>query len=197
MDWYSRFFKPTVDYLIAITLLIALWPLYLFIYVVNLLVFRKGLFIQERIGFHSKPFMCIKFQSLRVNGQDDSAPLWGKLLRYSSLDELPQMINILRGEMSFVGPRPLLPAYLSEYSQEQLKRHNVKPGISGLAQVNGRNMLPWEESLAMDVYYAENISFRLDLLIVLQTIPQIFKINQVQQSKSESRQPFKAVNKND
>lgn len=197
MDWYSSFFKPTVDYLIAITLLIALWPLYLFIYVVNLLVFRKGLFIQERIGFQSKPFMCIKFQSLRVNGQDDSAPLWGKLLRYSSLDELPQMINILRGEMSFVGPRPLLPAYLSEYSQEQLKRHNVKPGISGLAQVNGRNMLPWEESLAMDVYYAENISFRLDLLIVLQTIPQIFKINQVQQSESESRQPFKAVNKND
>ena len=197
MDWYSRFFKPTVDYLIAITFLIALWPLYLFIYLMNLLVFRKGLFIQERIGFQSKPFMCIKFQSLRVNGQDDSAPLWGKLLRYSSLDELPQMINILRGEMSFIGPRPLLPAYLSEYSQEQLKRHNVKPGISGLAQVNGRNMLPWEESLAMDVYYAENISFRLDLLIVLQTIPQIFKINQVQQSKSGSRQPFKAVNKND
>lgn len=197
MDWYSSFFKPTVDYLIAITFLIALWPLYLFIYLMNLLVFRKGLFIQERIGFQSKPFMCIKFQSLRVNGQDDSAPLWGKLLRYSSLDELPQMINILRGEMSFIGPRPLLPAYLSEYSKEQLKRHNVKPGISGLAQVNGRNMLPWEESLAMDVYYAENISFRLDLLIVLQTIPQIFKINQVQQSKSESRQPFKAVNKND
>jgi len=197
MDWYSRFFKPTVDYLIAITFLIALWPLYLFIYLMNLLVFRKGLFIQERIGFQSKPFMCIKFQSLRVNGQDDSAPLWGKLLRYSSLDELPQMINILRGEMSFIGPRPLLPAYLSEYSKEQLKRHNVKPGISGLAQVNGRNMLPWEESLAMDVYYAENISFRLDLLIVLQTIPQIFKINQVQQSKSGSRQPFKAVNKND
>lgn len=197
MDWYSSFFKPTVDYLIAITFLIALWPLYLFIYLMNLLVFRKGLFIQERIGFQSKPFMCIKFQSLRVNGQDDSAPLWGKLLRYSSLDELPQMINILRGEMSFIGPRPLLPAYLSEYSKEQLKRHNVKPGISGLAQVNGRNMLPWEESLAMDVYYAENISFRLDLLIVLQTIPQIFKINQVQQSKSESRQPFKAINKND
>lgn len=197
MDWYSSFFKPSVDYLIAITFLIALWPLYLFIYLMNLLVFRKGLFIQERIGFQSKPFMCIKFQSLRVNGQDDSAPLWGKLLRYSSLDELPQMINILRGEMSFIGPRPLLPAYLSEYSKEQLKRHNVKPGISGLAQVNGRNMLPWEESLAMDVYYAENISFRLDLLIVLQTIPQIFKINQVQQSKSESRQPFKAVNKND
>lgn len=197
MDWYSSFFKPTVDYLIAITFLIALWPLYLFIYLMNLLVFRKGLFIQERIGFQSKPFMCIKFQSLRVNGQDDSAPLWGKLLRYSSLDELPQMINILRGEMSFIGPRPLLPAYLSEYSKEQLKRHNVKPGISGLAQVNGRNMLPWEESLAMDVYYAENISFRLDLLIVLQTIPQIFKINQVQQSKSESRQPFKALNKND
>jgi lipopolysaccharide/colanic/teichoic acid biosynthesis glycosyltransferase len=197
MDWYSSFFKPSVDYLIAITFLIALWPLYLFIYLMNLLVFRKGLFIQERIGFQSKPFMCIKFQSLRVNGQDDSAPLWGKLLRYSSLDELPQMINILRGEMSFIGPRPLLPAYLSEYSKEQLKRHNVKPGISGLAQVNGRNMLPWEESLAMDVYYAENISFRLDLLIVLQTIPQIFKINQVQQSKSESRQPFKAINKND
>lgn len=197
MDWYSSFFKPSVDYLIAITFLIALWPLYLFIYLMNLLVFRKGLFIQERIGFQSKPFMCIKFQSLRVNGQDDSAPLWGKLLRYSSLDELPQMINILRGEMSFIGPRPLLPAYLSEYSKEQLKRHNVKPGISGLAQVNGRNMLPWEESLAMDVYYAENISFRLDLLIVLQTIPQIFKINQVQQSKSESRQPFKALNKND
>ena len=197
MDWYSSFFKPSVDYLIAITFLIALWPLYLFIYLMNLLVFRKGLFIQERIGFQSKPFMCIKFQSLRVNGQDNSAPLWGKLLRYSSLDELPQMINILRGEMSFIGPRPLLPAYLSEYSKEQLKRHNVKPGISGLAQVNGRNMLPWEESLAMDVYYAENISFRLDLLIVLQTIPQIFKINQVQQSKSESRQPFKAINKND
>ena len=197
MAWYKSIIKPAFDFLLAIIIILLLWPLLLIIFFINLLVFKKGFFVQNRIGRHNQNFECIKFRSLRYKGQDDSAPVWGKFLRYSSLDELPQVINILRGEMSFIGPRPLLPEYLAEYTREQAKRHNVKPGITGLAQVKGRNLLAWEESQSLDVFYAENLSFQLDLRILLQTIPQLFKINEVQLSSRQTREPFKRKSEND
>lgn len=184
--------KPVADYLLAATLIFLLWPLMLFIFIINWLVFGDPIFVHQRIGKYEKSFYCLKFRSLHAKGDDASAPPWGKFLRYSSLDELPQLFNILRGEMSFVGPRPLIPEYLNEYNSEQRKRHNVKPGITGLAQVSGRNSLAWGESLALDVTYTENRTFGLDLKILLLTIPQVFKIGQVQISSAEARKPFKA-----
>ena len=191
MGWYRAIVKPAFDYGLAILIILFLWPVFLLIYIINFLVFGSGLFIQERIGRGEEIFECLKYRSLKHDGDDLSAPFWGKFLRYSSLDELPQVINILRGEMSFIGPRPLLPEYLEEYSPEQRKRHNVKPGITGLAQIRGRNLLKWEESLTLDVHYAEHISFRLDFQIFIRTIPQLFRFNEVQQSKSITREPFK------
>jgi lipopolysaccharide/colanic/teichoic acid biosynthesis glycosyltransferase len=100
---------------------------------------------------------------------------WGNILRKTSIDELPQLINIFKGEMSFIGPRPLLPEYMEHYTEEEKGRHSVKPGITGLAQVNGRNKLSWEERFKLDVYYVHNISLKLDLLILLKTFVVIFK----------------------
>ena len=127
---------------------------------------------------------------MHEDGNESTIPLWGKFLRLTSLDELPQLILIIRGQMSFVGPRPLLPEYLFYYSEEQRARHLVKPGITGLAQVNGRNTLSWEESLRLDAEYAQNCNLRIDVKIVLKTIPQILNFNQVNQEKKQSREPF-------
>lgn len=190
MPLYRRIAKPAIDYLVAAVALLVGWPLLLLIYIVNRFVFETGFFIQERIGKNERSFPCIKFRSMKRRGEESSIPAWGRLLRYSSMDELPQIVNILRGEMSWVGPRPLLPEYLPYYNENQRKRHLVKPGITGLAQVNGRNTLSWNESLELDAYYAENLSFALDLKIVFKTIPQVFKFGQVRQSQETSRTAF-------
>jgi len=175
--------------------LLLLAPIMLLLLVLNRMVFSTGLFFQPRIGRGEKDFTCFKYRSMKKDGDETSVPLWGRILRASSLDELPQLINILRGDMSFVGPRPLLPEYLDYYSKEQQKRHQVKPGITGLAQVNGRNKLSWEESLKFDTYYAENCSLQLDLKILLRTIPQLFKYKHVNQSKEVSREAFNKQNR--
>lgn len=190
MDWYKAFIKPSCDFVLATILLIALSPIIIAIFIINWLVFGNPLFIQTRIGRGEKPFQLIKFKSMRVAGDESSIPLWGKILRLTSLDELPQLILIIRGQMSFVGPRPLLPEYLYYYSEDQRQRHLVKPGITGLAQVSGRNRLSWDESLRLDVEYANRCSFGLDLKIVFRTIPQILNFSHVNQSKIQSREPF-------
>jgi lipopolysaccharide/colanic/teichoic acid biosynthesis glycosyltransferase len=190
MNWYSGFVKPTFDFLFAAFTLLFFWPILLLIGLINTVVFGKPLFIQTRIGKNERPFQCIKFRSLRVDHDENSIPIWGKLLRLSSIDEMPQVINILRGEMSLIGPRPLLPEYLAHYTPKQKLRHTVKPGITGLAQVSGRNSLSWEQSLQLDVEYAQNRTFYFDLKILARTVLQVFKFGQVNSSAKESRKPF-------
>ena len=136
------------------------------------------LFCHQRPGFHGKPFILYKFRSMAQANpslqepQPDAERLnaFGHLLRSSSLDELPQLFNVLKGDMSLVGPRPLLMRYLPRYAAEQARRHDVKPGITGWAQVNGRNSVSWEDKFALDVWYADHLSFRLDLWIILLTL---------------------------
>lgn len=139
-------------------------------------------FVQQRIGYKNQPFYIIKFKTMRdlrdVQGNllpdEQRMTRFGKFLRKTSLDELPQLINILKGEMRLVGPRPLLPEYLPLYTPQQLKRHNVKPGITGWAQINGRNALTWKEKFELDIWYVENRSFWLDLKILWFTFLKIF-----------------------
>ncbi len=190
MRWYSEFVKPIIDYLVAAFTLIVLSPLLVIILLINALIFKKPLFTQVRIGKNEEPFTLIKFRSLKIDGDDMSSPFWGKVLRVTSIDEIPQSINILRGEMSLIGPRPLLPEYLPYYSEEQRKRHLVKPGITGLAQVKGRNRLSWDESLKLDANYADSLSLGLDLKILFLTILQLFKFSEVNSSKDQTREPF-------
>lgn len=176
--------KRLIDFLASLVVLILFSPLIL---VTALLILTASgppvLFRQERPGLDEKPFTLFKFRTMREvfdnSGQllPDGERLTGigKFLRKLSLDELPQMINVLKGEMSLVGPRPLLMRYLPLYNEEQRKRHRVKPGITGWAQVNGRNALTWEEKFQLDIWYVENQSLGLDLKILLMTVLKLFK----------------------
>jgi len=140
------------------------------------------LFCQTRPGLHGKPFQMIKFRSMRVASGPDGQPLpdferltpFGSFLRSSSLDELPELWNVLKGDMSLVGPRPLLMEYLPLYSPEQARRHEVRPGVTGWAQINGRNALSWDEKFQFDVWYVDHQSFWLDLKILLLTVKKVW-----------------------
>jgi undecaprenyl phosphate N,N'-diacetylbacillosamine 1-phosphate transferase len=175
---FKHFLKPLCDFLIAFFLLIILSPIIIltaiFLFVAN---HGKVFFFQQRPGLNSKPFRIIKFKTMRDAFDKDGIPLpddvrltkVGSIVRSASLDELLQLINVLRGDMSLVGPRPLLMQYLLRYSPEQAKRHNVKPGITGWAQVNGRNAISWEQKFKYDVEYVEKQSFILDIKILWMT----------------------------
>jgi lipopolysaccharide/colanic/teichoic acid biosynthesis glycosyltransferase len=193
MAWYSNIFKPMADWIIALILSFLLFPVIAFLTIINGLVFKRPFFVQNRIGKNEASFMFYKFRSMKKDGDEASIPSWGRFMRKSSLDELPQLLNILRGEMSFVGPRPLLPEYLKHYSKEQAQRHLVKPGITGLAQVKGRNTLSWKNSLELDTYYSNNQSFALDFSILVQTVFQVFKFNEVDEVSGQSRKPFNKI----
>lgn len=190
MAWYKEYFKPLIDFMLAAIMIIVLSPLLLILTIINWIIFGKPLFIHQRVGYREELFSFIKFRSMKIDGDESSIPRWGKLIRFSSLDELPQLINILRGEMSFVGPRPLLKEYLNFYNPRQRKRHLVKPGITGLAQVSGRNRLSWKESLEFDAQYSEACSFLMDLKILLRTFPQLFKLGDVNHQIDKSRKAF-------
>ncbi len=175
---FKHFLKPLCDFLISLFLLIILSPIIIltaiFLFVAN---HGKVFFFQQRPGLNSKPFRIIKFKTMRDAFDKDGIPLSddvrltkvGSIVRSASLDELLQLINVLKGDMSLVGPRPLLMKYLSRYSPEQAKRHNVKPGITGWAQVNGRNAISWEQKFKYDVEYVEKQSFILDIKILWMT----------------------------
>ena len=180
---YGRWIKRLLDIVLALCILVALSPLYL---VVALVVyFRLGspvLFRQERPGLHEKVFAMYKFRSM-TDARDEQGNLLpdivrltplGKFLRKTSLDELPELFNVLRGDMSFIGPRPLLKEYLPYYTEEERLRHSVRPGITGLAQVNGRNLLNWDKRLALDVEYAKNLSFAMDVSVFFKTFAVVF-----------------------
>ena len=180
---YKSFGKRLFDFISAAAGLIILSPLFLFL---TLLIYfinnRNPFFHQRRPGLDGKIFTIIKFRTMMdlydPNGillsDTERLTRLGKFLRKTSLDELPQLWNVLIGEMSLVGPRPLLQEYLSFYTKEQSKRHTVKPGITGWAQVNGRNTISWEEKFAYDLWYVNKISFRLDLIILLSTVKAIY-----------------------
>ena len=174
--------KRVLDIAIASTALVILSPVYAFVaYKVRKNLGSPVLFRQVRPGLYGQPFEMIKFRSmkdavdLQGNPLPDSERLtsFGKMLRSSSLDEMPELWNVIKGEMSIVGPRPLLTEYLPLYNAEQAKRHNVRPGMTGHAQVNGRNAISWEEKFKLDTWYVENQSFWLDFKIMLKTVKKV------------------------
>ena len=174
--------KRLLDIIIASIALILLSPLYFFVaYKVKKNLGSPVLFHQVRPGLHGKPFEMIKFRTMRDaldaqgNPLPDSERLtpFGKMLRSSSLDEMPELWNVIKGDMSIVGPRPLLTEYLPLYNTEQAKRHNVRPGMTGHAQVNGRNAIGWEEKFKLDTWYVENQSTRLDFKIMFKTVHKV------------------------
>ena len=175
---YIHFLKPLGDFFISFFLLIILSPIIL-ITAILLLFANNGkiFFFQQRPGFNAKPFKIVKFKTMMDAFDQAGVPLpdeerltrIGSFVRSASLDELLQLVNVLKGDMSLVGPRPLLMQYLSRYSLEQSKRHNVKPGITGWAQVNGRNAIEWEQKFKYDVEYVEKQSFVLDIKILWMT----------------------------
>lgn len=175
---YPSILKPFFDIIFAVVLIVLFCPLYVLIFVILLIHFQGNpFFIQTRIGLNEKTFSILKFRTMRdsknQNGEllsdENRTTKIGSILRNSGLDELPQLVNILKGEMSFVGPRPLLPEYLPLYDSFARKRHSVKPGITGLAQVNGGNGLEWKKRFELDVRYVETASLRMDLTILAKT----------------------------
>jgi undecaprenyl phosphate N,N'-diacetylbacillosamine 1-phosphate transferase len=199
---YSLFIKPVFDFIIALAAFLILLPLILVAaIIVCLTIGRPVIFSQIRPGKNAKLFRLYKFRTMS-DFRDDSGELlpdkermtpFGKFLRRTSIDELPQLFNVLKGDLSLVGPRPLLAEYLPEYNEEQRKRHNVKPGITGWAQVMGRNTLTWEEKFILDVYYVENLSFLFDLKILFLTIYGVFKGSGVYNETGVTMDKFKGT----
>lgn len=186
--------KRTFDLVVSSLLFIITLPL-MFIISILILVFmgRPILFKQQRPGLHAKPFYVLKFRTMNnkcdekgnLLPDEDRVTLLGKILRKLSLDELPQLINVIKGDMSLVGPRPLLMEYLPLYSPEQARRHEVRPGITGWAQVNGRNAISWEKKFELDVWYVDNQSFWLDLKIILLTILRVLQTKDINSSPNQ------------
>lgn len=179
---YNSFFKRPLDFCVAFIGFIVLFPILLVITLLLAIVNKGKPFIfQTRPGQYEKLFKIIKFKTMNDNtdsggnllSDEKRVTTIGNFVRKTSIDELPQLINVIKGTMSLIGPRPLLPEYLSLYSKEQKKRHLVRPGITGWAQVNGRNAISWEEKFKLDVYYSNNSSFLLDLKIIFLTFKKV------------------------
>ena len=181
---YAKYFKRVLDFLLSLIALIVLLPVLIIVAIlVRVKLGSPVIFKQQRPGKNEKIFTLYKFRSM-IDKRDDNGNLlpdserltkFGKILRSTSLDELPELFNILKGDMSIVGPRPLAIQYLPYYTDEEKRRHDVRPGLTGLAQVNGRNCLNWEERFKFDINYVKNITFIQDLEIILRTIIKVFK----------------------
>lgn len=200
---YRLFFKRFLDIVIACIVLIITLPLTIFVWVI-LSSQNKGkvFFFQERPGMFQKAFKIIKFKTMS-DAKDQEGKLLpdnqritkaGKIIRKLSIDELPQLVNVLKGDMSLIGPRPLLFKYIPLYNQEQMRRHEVRPGITGWAQVNGRNSISWTKKFELDVFYVDNLSFLLDLKILWLTFLKVIKTEGVNQSDERPMQPFNGSN---
>ncbi|MFW5670471.1 MAG: sugar transferase, partial [Acetivibrio ethanolgignens] len=180
----GKIIKRLIDIIVAFIGIVVLSPVFIVLYfMVKSKLGTPVLFKQERPGLHGKIFTMYKFRSMTDETDEHGELLpdeirltkFGKLLRKTSLDELPELFNILKGDMSIVGPRPLLVRYLDRYTPEQARRHEVKPGLTGLAQINGRNAISWEEKFALDVWYVDNWSLWLDIKIFFMTFAKVFK----------------------
>jgi sugar transferase EpsL len=197
---YAKGLKRAFDVTLAVFLLIFLAPVFLLLYGVCWRTFGCPVFFRQlRPGQNGKAFCLIKFRTM-TNKMDAGGKLlpdeqrltrFGKFLRSSSLDELPELLNIVRGEMSFVGPRPLLMEYLPRYSNEQARRHEVKPGLTGWAQINGRNAIPWNEKFKLDVWYVDNLSVTLDVKIIWRTFWKIVQREGISHNDSETMPVFR------
>ena len=191
--------KRSFDFIVSLIALLILWPLILVTaFLIRFKIGKSVLFRQERPGLHGKSFYVYKFRTM-TDARDENGEFlpddvrltdFGKFVRKLSLDELPQLWNVLKGDMSFVGPRPLLVEYLPIYNERQAKRHNVLPGITGWAQVNGRNAISWEEKFELDVWYVKNQSFWLDIKILLMTVAKVFKSEGITQDGQATIQKF-------
>ncbi len=199
---YVGFFKRFFDFLLSLLALIVLSPILLILTVGGAIVMKGNpFFTQLRPGKNEKIFRLIKFRTMTCEKDADGNLLpdekrmtkYGKFLRSTSLDELPELLNILVGDMSIVGPRPLLVQYLPLYNAEQKRRHEVRPGLSGLAQINGRNSLTWEQKFADDVKYVDNITFWGDVKIILITVLKVFKREGISQENNATMEPFKGT----
>lgn len=197
---YKKYFKRTIDFMLSFIAIIILSPI--LIAVAILVRFKLGspvLFKQKRPGKNEKKFTMYKFRTMTdekdENGEllPDSVRLnrFGRLLRSTSLDELPELLNILKGDMSIVGPRPLLEEYLPLYDENQKRRHEVLPGLTGLAQINGRNAISWEEKFKLDIIYVDKITFIGDIKIILQTVKKVFIKEGINSESSVTMEPFK------
>ena len=197
---YRLFIKPLADFLFALILILLLLPIFM-VLIVLLYFFQGGnpFFTQDRPGKNEKIFKLYKFRTMKNTKDADGILLpdneritkIGKFVRSASLDELPQLFNVVLGQMSFIGPRPLLVKYLPLYNAEQKKRHNVKPGISGLAQVKGRNQITWESKFKLDVHYVENQNFMLDLQVLFLTFKKVLFREDINASADQTMKPFK------
>jgi len=191
--------KRILDIIIATIALILLSPLYLYVaYKVRKNLGSPVIFRQVRPGLHGRPFEMIKFRTMtderdpegNLLPNEQRLPKFGKMLRATSLDEMPELWNVIKGDMSIVGPRPLLMDYLPLYNEEQAKRHNVRPGMTGYAQVNGRNTISWEEKFKLDTWYVENQSIWLDFKIMFQTVKKVLVKEGINQSEEVTMTRF-------
>ena len=196
---YRKYFKRILDIICSLGFILCFWWLYI---LVAILVKRKlgspVIFKQQRPGLNGKIFTMYKFRSMtdakdkdgKLLSDAERLPRFGKLLRATSLDEIPEFINVLKGDMSLIGPRPLLVEYLERYNDEQKRRHEVRPGITGWAQVNGRNAISWEEKFKYDVEYVDKLSFLLDMEIVFLTIKKIVVKEGISQEGNATMEKF-------
>lgn len=196
---YAKFFKRFLDFILSLCAIIVLFPI-LFVLVILGMINMRGnpFFFQERPGKDEKIFKLIKFRSMD-NRKDKNGNLlpddlrlnkYGKFLRSTSLDELPELLNILKGDMSIIGPRPLLVRYLDRYNEQQHHRHDVRPGLTGYAQAHGRNAVSWEDKFAMDVWYTKNITFVGDVKIIWDTVMTVVKREGISSETSATMEEF-------
>lgn len=197
---YRKYIKRPMDFVLSLLAIIVLSPLILIIAIlVKIKLGSPVLFKQQRPGMNEKIFTMYKFRTM-TDERDENGNLlpdevrltkFGKFLRSTSLDELPELFNILKGDMSIIGPRPLLVEYLSLYNEHQKRRHEVKPGLSGLAQVNGRNAISWEQKFDLDVQYVDNVTFLGDLKIIFQTIKKVIIREGISSENAATMEPFR------
>lgn len=200
---YQKLIKPLFDFLAALIGFLILSPLFV-LFTVLLTIVNKGtpFFYQSRPGLHGTIFRIVKFKTMtdekdsegNLKPDKDRLTLVGKLVRKTSMDEIPQLLNVIKGDMSLVGPRPLLPQYLDIYTEEQNRRHEVKPGITGWAQVNGRNAISWSRKFELDVWYVNHISFFLDIEILFKTVKKVLVSEGINTENMATTEPFNGKN---
>lgn len=200
---YVNFVKPIVDFMLSLMGLVLFSPIFI-VLLILLSIANKGnpFFFQKRPGKDEKVFKVIKFKTMtdfrdadnNLLPDKDRLTSIGKFVRKTSLDELPQLINVLKGDMSLIGPRPLLIEYLKLYSEEQKRRHDIKPGITGWAQINGRNTISWTQKLKYDVWYVDNVSFIRDIKIILKTIIKVIRSEDINTVGMATTEPFNGKN---
>lgn len=197
---YKRI-KKILDISISFCLLLILSPfMILFSILIFIFLGKPVFYTQERTGLHNRSFVIYKYRSMhpasgKYKTEAQRIPRFGKILRQFRIDELPQLLNIVKGDMSFIGPRPLLPDYLEYYNDFEIRRHDVRPGLSGYSQIKNLHSIEWEEQFSMDVYYVENISFKLDLYILIKTLQKIFQPSKMTTTRITGRPRFDVYRK--